>query len=151
MLSSLWSLPNWHIWIPRKRLSTAGQDFPIIFFYSLVYKVWPMDQIHMLREFWLAFKELAKSHKQWFAVSRLLHCFDHFLKELRFKVFTVVNIQVMFFWVVMLYSVVVGYQHFRGPCCLHIQGELHGITTQRTSTWILKKGSHFALCCFMIF
>jgi len=24
----------------------------------------------------------------------------------------------------MLYSVVVGYQHFTGPCCLHLQGEV---------------------------
>jgi len=28
------------------------------------------------------------------------------------------------FWVVMPHSDVVGYQHFRGPCCLHLQGEM---------------------------
>jgi len=33
----------------------------------------------------------------------------------RFKVFTEVKIQVEVFWVVMPYSVVVGYQRFRGP------------------------------------
>jgi hypothetical protein len=32
--------------------------------------------------------------------------------------------QVEVFWVVMLCSVVVEYQHFRGPCCLHLQGEV---------------------------
>jgi len=26
--------------------------------------------------------------------------------------------EVEVFWIVMLYSVVVGYQHFGGPCCL---------------------------------
>jgi len=30
--------------------------------------------------------------------------------------------QVKVFWVVMLCSVVVGYQCFRGLCCLHLQG-----------------------------
>jgi len=34
-----------------------------------------------------------------------------------------VKIHVMVFWVVMLYSDVVGYQCFRGPCCLHLQSE----------------------------
>jgi hypothetical protein len=32
------------------------------------------------------------------------------------------------FWDVMLCCVVVGYQHFRGPCYLHLQGE--GITQE---------------------
>jgi hypothetical protein len=32
--------------------------------------------------------------------------------------------QVEVFWVVTPYSVVVGYQRFRGPCCLHLQGEV---------------------------
>jgi hypothetical protein len=35
--------------------------------------------------------------------------------------FEVIQVEVV--WVVMLCSVVVGCQHFRGPCCLHIQGE----------------------------
>jgi len=47
-----------------------------------------------------------------------------------FEVFVAVNIQVEFFWVVILYSVVVGYQCFRRPYCLH----LHSITAQKTST-----------------
>jgi len=58
----------------------------------------------------------------------------------------VVKIQVEIFWAVTLYSVVVGYQHFRRPCCLHFQGwhgpqkhvhptrTLHSVTTQMTST-----------------
>jgi len=32
-----------------------------------------------------------------------------------------VEIQGKVFWVVMPCSVVVGYQHFRGPCCLQLQ------------------------------
>jgi len=34
-----------------------------------------------------------------------------------------VKIRVEFFWVVMPCSVVIGYQEFRGICCLHLQGE----------------------------
>jgi len=30
------------------------------------------------------------------------------------------------FWVVMPWSVVVGCQYLRGPCCLHHQAEVHG-------------------------
>jgi hypothetical protein len=36
---------------------------------------------------------------------------------MRYKAFTAVKIQVKVFWVVMVCSVVVGYQHFRSPCC----------------------------------
>jgi hypothetical protein len=32
-------------------------------------------------------------------------------------------LQAKVFWVVTQYSVVVGYQHFRGPCCLHLHLE----------------------------
>jgi hypothetical protein len=39
-----------------------------------------------------------------------------------FEVFTVVRIQVDVFWVVTPCSVAVGYQRFRGPSCLHLQG-----------------------------
>jgi hypothetical protein len=35
-----------------------------------------------------------------------------------------VKIQVKFFWVVMPCSVVLGYQCFRHPCCLHLQGKV---------------------------
>jgi hypothetical protein len=38
--------------------------------------------------------------------------------DVRLEVFTAVRIHVEFFWVVTLCSVVVGYQHFRGLCCL---------------------------------
>jgi len=42
-----------------------------------------------------------------------------------------VKIQVEVFWVVMLCSVEVGYQHFAGPCCLHLQGDVNvGILSQ---------------------
>jgi len=38
----------------------------------------------------------------------------------RFEVFMAVKIQIEVFWVVMPCSVVLGYKHFRGPCCLHL-------------------------------
>jgi hypothetical protein len=38
------------------------------------------------------------------------------------EAFTEVVIQVEVVWVVTPFSVV-GYQRFRGPCCLHLQGE----------------------------
>jgi len=31
------------------------------------------------------------------------------------------KIQAKFFWVVTAFSVAIGYQCFRGPCCLHLQ------------------------------
>jgi hypothetical protein len=91
------------------------------------------------------------------AVLNYQHSPDNFIMKLivstRLEVFTAMKIHVKFFWVVTLCSVVVGYQCFRGPCCLHLQGEvtgsgktrhryrpgyltttLHGITTQKNST-----------------
>jgi hypothetical protein len=35
--------------------------------------------------------------------------------------------QMVVFWVVTPYSVVVGYQRFRGPCCLYLQDEVAGM------------------------
>jgi hypothetical protein len=53
----------------------------------------------------------------------------------RFEVFTAIKIEVMVFWVLMPCSVVVGYQRFGAPCCLH----LHCITTRyRNSEHNLK-------------
>jgi hypothetical protein len=53
-------------------------------------------------------------------------------------IITGVKIQVEVFWVVTPCSVVVGYQHFGGPCCLHLQEErwhptttLHGVIPQK--------------------
>jgi hypothetical protein len=43
----------------------------------------------------------------------------------RFEVFMAVKIQVIF-WVVMPCNTAIEYQHFRGPCCLHLQGEVNG-------------------------
>jgi len=61
------------------------------------------------------------------------------------KIFAVMKIQVMVFWVVTTCGVMVGYQCFGGPCCL--QGKvhsappkhwyptvsLHGVITQKTT------------------
>jgi len=37
------------------------------------------------------------------------------------------NSQVEVFWLVTLFSVMVGYQCFRHPCCLHLQGEVASV------------------------
>jgi len=44
------------------------------------------------------------------------------LLDSRFDVLTAMKIEFEFFWVVTTCSVVVE-QRFRGPCCLHLQGE----------------------------
>jgi hypothetical protein len=56
-----------------------------------------------------------------------------------------VMFQAEVFWVMTTCSVVVGYQCFRGPCCLHFQHgplkrlylttTLKDVTTQKTSTY----------------
>jgi len=49
------------------------------------------------------------------------YCFGEFgvTRDLRF--FTAVKIYIVILWVVMPCSVVVGYQPFGGPSCLHLQ------------------------------
>jgi hypothetical protein len=55
----------------------------------------------------------------------------------------VVENQVMVFWVVTPYSVVIGYQHFRRSCCLHCQGEVNGAGKRgRVTGMECKKGQH---------
>jgi hypothetical protein len=46
------------------------------------------------------------------------------LHEFWCKIFTAVKIQVDVIWVVTPCSVMVHYQRFGGPCCLHLQGEV---------------------------
>jgi len=41
---------------------------------------------------------------------------------MRFEILTAMKIHIVVIWVVMSYDNVVGYQHFRGPCCLHFHG-----------------------------
>jgi hypothetical protein len=52
-----------------------------------------------------------------------------------FEALTAMKIHVEVFWVVTQYSVVVGYQRFRGPWCSTTI--LQGVTTQKTSTCIV--------------
>jgi hypothetical protein len=47
-------------------------------------------------------------------------------KHASFEAYTAVIFQVEVFWVVTPCSVVAGYQHFRGPCCHHLQGDDEG-------------------------
>jgi hypothetical protein len=53
-----------------------------------------------------------------------LICRSGNLLDARFEVFTPMKIQVLILWVVTPCSGVVGYEHFRQPCCLHLQGEV---------------------------
>jgi hypothetical protein len=59
-------------------------------------------------------------------------------------VFTVMKIQVVVFWVLMPHSNMVGYQHFRGPCCLQLQGEVD-IDTDRG--YKMGRGTPFSSPC----
>jgi hypothetical protein len=54
-----------------------------------------------------------------------------------FEVFTAVMFQVELFLVLNPCSVVAGYQHFRGPCCLHLQDEVK-IKAARTSETLVS-------------
>jgi hypothetical protein len=45
------------------------------------------------------------------------------------------SIHVMVFWVMTLYNGVVGYQHFGGTCCLHLQ---------KTTTSVSQNVNHLA-------
>jgi hypothetical protein len=56
----------------------------------------------------------------------------------------VVSTKMAVFWVVAPCSLVEVYQRFRGPCCLHHQGDgpddggrVHGATTQKTAISVL--------------
>jgi hypothetical protein len=46
------------------------------------------------------------------------------------------------FWVVMTYSVAIGYQHFGGPCCLHLQGEVFKMEAARSSRMLVMLLHH---------
>jgi len=54
----------------------------------------------------------------------MLSLYMHTQSILSFEALTVVMLQVKVFWVVMPCNVLVGYQRFRGPCCLHLKGAL---------------------------
>jgi hypothetical protein len=44
---------------------------------------------------------------------------------MRWEIFMVMKVQVVLFCVMTPSSNVVGYQHFRWPCCPHLQGEVN--------------------------
>jgi len=57
-----------------------------------------------------------------------------------------VMFQVEVFWAVTPCSIVVGYQRFGGPCCLHLQGEVSGswIEIQVEVFWVVTP------CCVVV-
>jgi len=55
----------------------------------------------------------------------------------RFEVFTTLKVQVRDLRVVTPCSVAVGYQRFRGLCCLHFQGESYLFLAVRGHSWEL--------------
>jgi len=57
--------------------------------------------------------------------------------DVNFEAFTAVMFQVKVFWDVTPCSVLVGYQRFRGPCCLHLQGEVKASHPRRPQLEIL--------------
>jgi len=58
-----------------------------------------------------------------------------------FEAFPAVMFQVKVFWVVTPCSVIVGYQHFRSPCCLHLQGEVAGMGENSIDVGLDWKGA----------
>jgi hypothetical protein len=58
----------------------------------------------------------------------------------RFQAFTAVMIEVEMPWVVTPCSAVVGYQRFRAPCCLHLQGEVKMETARCSRTVVFNRG-----------
>jgi hypothetical protein len=52
----------------------------------------------------------------------------------RFEVLRAVKTQVEVFCVVMVCSGVIGYQHFRGSCCFHLQGEVPTLVSYHNTT-----------------
>jgi hypothetical protein len=58
---------------------------------------------------------------------------SHYHYFTTFKALTAVMFQVGVFWFVTPYIVVVRYQRFRGPCCLHLKGEVAGMGENGTT------------------
>jgi len=53
------------------------------------------------------------------------HTYRFCMNCMRLEVFVTVKIEVAVFWIVTCRSDVVGYQHFGGPCCLHLCFTVH--------------------------
>jgi len=51
------------------------------------------------------------------------------------------QIQVKIFWIMMPCSFVVEYQHFRDPCCLHLQDKVAGMCENGTDTGLDWRGA----------
>jgi hypothetical protein len=57
----------------------------------------------------------------------------------------VVMIYVKVFWVVTPCSAVVGYRRFRGPCCLHLHGEVAGVESESESSFATDLAGQLSL------
>jgi hypothetical protein len=55
-----------------------------------------------------------------------------------FEALTAVSTKMAVFWFVAPGSLVEVYQRFRGPCCRHHQGQLHGAITQKTAIYVIE-------------
>jgi len=60
------------------------------------------------------------------SVTGLLQKVVNIMNIVRPDIFMVMKTQVDVFWVVTSHNIVVGYQSFVGPCCLHLYSEVHG-------------------------
>jgi hypothetical protein len=91
------------------------------------------------------------------------HIGKHLLDAVGFEVLTAMSTKIAVFWVVAPCSLVEVYRRFRGPCCLHHQGDwspstrLHGARTQKTAIYLLdafpiqnglKQGNSLSLSLF---
>jgi hypothetical protein len=72
-------------------------------------------------EQWLEIFSYWQCKDIWALRHEVCHSFQ-MTPNVRFKVFKAMRIQGVVFWIVKLCTDMVGYQHFGGPCCLHLQG-----------------------------
>jgi len=68
-----------------------------------------------------------------------------------FEAFRALIFRVELFWVVSPCSVVLGYQHFTGSCCLHLQGKVglwnNGILREMYTVSQPRRHRHGYRCC----
>jgi hypothetical protein len=73
-----------------------------------------------------------------------------FLRFVGFEDLTAVSTKVAVFWVVAPYSLVEVYQRFRGPCCLHHQGDEKPTRLQTTRRYKPEDSHRISSSVFII-